>query len=147
MVLITISQGPALPNKFNSEWRAEAIRIVEEHLVKHPKCDLKDIVPTLREMKIYSDPSMPAKFRAVMLHSESGPMIFINPNLEWDRDLAVLTFIHEALHATKRNGRWICGPDREDRNLTIHPSCILFGKIQFRSSDIDRDLREHLKLD
>jgi hypothetical protein len=147
MILTTLSQGPALPSKFNTEWRQEAINLVEEHLKHHPKCELRDIIPTLRDMRIYSDPSMPAKFRAVALQTDSGFMIFINPNMEWDMSLAILTFIHEALHATKRNGRWICGPDREDRILTVNPSCRLFGSYQFKSSDIDRDLRDHLKLD
>ena len=142
-----------LHEAFRKDYRASAIALVAAHLERHRKCDLADVLPTLERMQLFFPPEMPSNRHAQAFPSvgHTQPNVFINADVEWNERRAVLTLIHESTHVTRRKGRWLCGPDRETPNnrryLRDNPPCRLFGKTQYNTDDISRDLEEHLQVE
>ena len=150
LALTVFAQTNPLHERFRNEYRASAIATIEAHLKRHKKCELADVVPTLAKMGLFFPDGMPKSRLAQAFPSVDGiPNIFINDALEWDEHQAVLTLIHESLHVTRRKGKWLCGPDAETPNnrryLRDNPPCRLFGKVQYNTDDITRDIEQHLE--
>lgn len=129
-----------LINKFRIDWRNEAIVEIQNHLVKHPNCELQHLIPVLKEMNIYFAPNLKLPFKAKSLRDGQSMRVFINPNIKWIRDVAIVTLIHEATHL---GNPAICG---NDQFYTGNSVCSLFGKNQKRSIEITDVIREHLNL-
>ena len=145
MLVVPVSQ------RFRGDYRATAIEVVQNHLEQHPDCDLKDTVQTLTDMQMFFSMKIPGyKAGAFPRVGALYPTVFINPDLKWTETEAIVTLIHESTHLTRRDGRWLCGDDNwtpaTQETLKANPPCRLFGKVQYRSEDITRDIQEHLGL-
>lgn len=150
-IQLTKAQEDDLPSLFRKEWRLKSLEVIESHLVKHPKCELGSIILALKGMQIFFPPEYNRKGRATSFPNRDNPtpIVFVNWKYNWNEKLGVLTLIHEAIHLTYVDGRYLCGPDRETPLnhylLLSNPPCRLFGKVQYNTNDIDEDLEEHLR--
>lgn len=130
--------------KFRNDWRDSAIQIVEAHLKSHPDCELNGAAETLKDMQIFFTAKFHPKTLACSFPKVGGvPTMAVNANYEWTEAEAIITLIHESLHLTRRNDQWICGPDHARGSS---PACRMFGRSQFTSEQITRDLQEHLSI-
>lgn len=134
--------------RFRAEWRPLAASRLAEHIGYHRDCDLADSLPIVEKIQIFFSMPLPhSTLEAVFPDPKSEwPIAFVNPDYKWTEDEAALVIIHAATHWTKRKDGWLCGPDRQSRQSfsTNAPACRLFGKVQYNSDDINRDIREHL---
>jgi hypothetical protein len=148
VVFLVLSQVP-IERSFDKIYRHKALEILQDHLKDHSDCDLKDLPDTISRMQFFSSLKMPFSMKAATFPDEKSihPVVFVNSDIEWNIDDAILMIIHEATHNTRRNNEWLCGSDKY-KGLKVNriPVCRLFGNSQYSSEDIDKAIRKHLGL-
>lgn len=134
--------------RFRKEWRQLALATLRVHFDRHGDCDLRQAVSAIENMQIFFSTEMPARQNALAFPDAEAthPMILINADLKWVERDGIILLVHESTHlARSKHGRgFLCGADKQRPGGNATPACRLFGKVQYNSDDINRDIEKHL---
>lgn len=129
-----------IEDKFK-QWKQDAIEIIEkEH---NHDCKFVEIKPTIKTVPLVFDRNVP-ECRAWCKPYESNNL-WVNTMAypEWDKQSAILTIMHEAIHLTKdENGNYQLGPDSLYSPVPLGE---LFGDTIYWSPHITRAILKHIR--
>jgi hypothetical protein len=132
LLALTLLWNGNNPNAKLEQYREDTLNKLDNHLVKHKDCELNNLYEIVERIEIVwfkGDNHTSAYFYE--------GKIYINKNFWRTRKDAVITILHEVIHAYG-----ICG---EDVIKSDYPICHLFGKPVYYSTDITKHIEDHLK--
>ena len=127
----SITNVEAKTNKLE-QYRYDTLEKITKHLTKHPDCLLNNLYSTVE--------TIPIEWFNGDNHTSAyyyGGVIYINKNIWRMRKDAIITILHEVIHAND-----ICG---DDNIKTVAPICYVFDKPVYYSTDITKHIEDHLK--
>jgi hypothetical protein len=129
------------------DYREETIVLLRQHQFKDRDCILNKIIPTVELMLIFPEDN-DKQYNAWCIPSQLVydqhhlPIMMVNINRKWDRRDAIRVIIHEALHLTSEDGKFLCGSDLFKSKIGV---CTLWRKVAYQSADIDDEIEDHLR--
>lgn len=149
IILLLLMFNSPIEQQIRITYKPLAVKVMREHLIKHPNCQMKDALIVLERMSFHRTFSLRStEMMGVYPDKENSllyPTVFVNPNYRgpWNDREIVIALLHESTHLIPTKRDWLCGNDRSNRLMNNIPACSLFGKMQFKSHEITEAIEDH----